>query len=303
MAGIQTIYEQKDSPWASLLGGVGQGFAERLPETIDQQMIERAGGDLSKLNPRLQKLATDQQIRQESLINARETKENLANERNLAREAKFSDLAKESLPDLSEEEFNDFMDLSNNRYGDVKDVNKRYRVTKKVFDEHSKSLNSFSDAIAKKNRTFLGLSDSGASSLSDLGSKMIGEGIDIDRLERIVEASNLSQIDKEKVLSKKFSESEKLIKKIPFATTLGGGTEKVVRQSILNALSSGVSINLLVSELSTKGFSQKQIEKYIREGAEETTLTKRQSRQLINPRRASDTPTSSSGVLDSIFGR
>jgi hypothetical protein len=64
---VQIIQEQESDPLSALLGGIGSGIAQRTPDILDQIMIQRAGEDVSQLDPRLQNLVLQRKLLEQKL--------------------------------------------------------------------------------------------------------------------------------------------------------------------------------------------------------------------------------------------
>lgn len=99
---VQIIQEQKSDPLSALLGGIGSGIAQRTPDILDQIMIQRAGEDVSQLDPRLQNLVLQRKILEQNLEDEAQTKMNKLREQQLlAKRASGQQLTESELQELS----------------------------------------------------------------------------------------------------------------------------------------------------------------------------------------------------------
>lgn len=99
---IQFIQEQQSDPFAALIGGISQGVSQRTPDILDKIMIDKADGDLSKLDPRLANLVMQREKLQSEITKNLTAGRNTQREQELlAKRASGGQLTQDELAELS----------------------------------------------------------------------------------------------------------------------------------------------------------------------------------------------------------
>ena len=337
MVNIPIIQDIETSPFAGLLGGLGEGLGGGISQSIENRLLGNSLKDVDindpltiqdaiakakpSLRPKIAELLNQQiQIRNAEEKRQRTYKQFETEQQQTAQQLELNKLKLDDVQRAREAEFTNlvdsafpgdeiakasFVDLANN-FSDIKDPRQKYGKTLEKYNQQLQVVDKLFKSIGeRKPNIFGGFNDLKEPELNRLSkdvSRLRKNGISEQLIESGLSQGNLSQKDLESVFTPKLEATNSLLKQIPIMAKGEFALTPAPNLNLINkllskAIKKGASLDLLYNSLLEKGYDKETSQEIIRRAVEGVDLTPRQQKQIVALQQERTT------ILQKIFGR